>query len=130
MCCAVSGCLGWLLFSAPVQAQTVVDGSAQKLLPGQLPFLLSVLERGLTRSDGRGDAETARVRGIVEARPGVYCGQVSTQGRNGEYGRFTQFVVETKIRNATVAPVDDPGREAMMLAMIKARCRSGDGARE
>ncbi len=123
----VAGCLVWLSVSAPAQAQTVIDGSDRGLLRGELPLLISVLERGLTRSDGRGAATTARVRGIIQAKPGVYCGEVSTRGRDGEYGKFTRFVVETKIRQATIAPVNDPERAAMILKMIDARCRSDDG---
>jgi hypothetical protein len=112
----------WLLASGPVQAQTVIDGSDQGLLPGQVPLLVSVLRRGLTRSDGRGSPQDARVRNIVEAQPGVYCGEVSTRGGDGEYGPFTRFVVETKIRNATIAPANDPARGAMLQRMIDARC--------
>jgi hypothetical protein len=114
--------------SAPAQAQTVIDGSDQGLLRGELPLLTSVLERGLTRTDGRGAATTARVRGIVQAKPGVYCGEVSTRDRGGSYGKFTRFVVETKIRQATIAPVNDPDRALMIQKMIDARCRSDDGA--
>ena len=125
-CWATAGCLVWLLVSSPAQAQTVIDGSDQGLLPGQLPLLVSVLRRGLTRSDGRGNPQDARVRNIVEAEPGVYCGEVSTRGRDGEYGQFTRFVVETKIRNATIAPANDPARVAMVMRMIDARCRSDD----
>ncbi len=125
---AIAGCLVWLLVSTPAQAQTIIDGSDRGLLRGELPLVLSVLQRGLTRSDGRGGATTARVRGIVQAKPGVYCGEVSTRDRGGEYGPFTRFVVETKIRNATIAPVNHPTRDAMLQRMIDARCHSGDGA--
>ena len=125
---AIAVSLVWLPMSAPAQAQTVVDGSDRGLLRGELPLLTSVLERGLTRSDGRGAATTARVRGIVQAKPGIYCGEVSTRGRDGEYGKFTRFVVETKIRQATIAPVNDPERALMIQKMIDARCRSDDGA--
>jgi hypothetical protein len=120
----------WLLLLQPAQTQTVIDESDQGLARGELPLLLSVLARGLTRSDGRGSAETARVRVLVQARPGVYCGEVSTQGRDGQYGPFTQFVVETKIRNATIAPTNDPARDAMLRRMIDTRCREGSNLRE
>jgi hypothetical protein len=118
----------WLLAQGAAQAQTVIDGSDQGLLRGELPLLMSVLERGLTRSDARGAATTARVRGIVQPEPGIYCGEVSTRGRDGQYGPFTRFVAETKIRQATIAPVNDPERAAMIQRMIDARCRSDDGA--
>ena len=117
----IAGCLLCLL-SQPAQAQSVIDASDQDLARGELPLLLSVLTRGLTRSDGRGSAGGARVRGITQATPGVYCGEVSTQGRDGQYGPFTRFVVETKIRNATIAPTNDPARDAMLRRMINARC--------
>ena len=119
---AVAVSLVWLFMSAPAEAQTVIDGSDQGLLRGELPLLMSVLERGLTRSDGRGAAATARVRGITQAKPRVYCGEVSTRGRDGQYGPFTRFVAETKIRQATIAPVNDPERVSMILKMIEARC--------
>jgi hypothetical protein len=119
--------LVWLFMHAPAQAQTVVDGSDQGLLRGELPLLLSVLKRGLTRSDGRGNPQSAQVRNIVQVKPGVYCGEVSTRGRNGQYGPFTRFVVETKIRQATIEPVDDLERLSMMLRMIEDRCRSLGG---
>ncbi len=122
-CWATAGFLVWLLVSSPAQAQTVIDGSDQ----GLLPLLVSVLRRGLTRSDGRGNPQDARIRNIVEAEPGVYCGEVSTRGRDGQYGVFTRFVVETKIRNATIAPANDPTRVAMVMRMIAARCRYDDG---
>src|SRR5688500_13007668 len=111
---AIAGCLMWQLAQGAAQAQTVIDGSDQGLLRGELPLLISVLERGLTRSDARGAATTARVRGIVQAEPGVYCGEVSTRGRDGRYGPFTRFVAETKIRQATIAPVNDPDRVLMI----------------
>ncbi len=122
-CWATAGFLVWLLVSSPAQAQTVIDGSDQ----GLLPLLVSVLRRGLTRSDGRGNPQDARIRNIVETEPGVYCGEVSTRGRDGEYGQFTRFVVETKIRNATIAPANDPARVAMVMRMIDACCRNDDG---
>jgi hypothetical protein len=62
----------------------------------------------------------------VEAQPGVYCGEVSTRGEGGEYGPFTRFVVETKVRNATIAPANDPARGAILTRMIDARCRSDE----
>ncbi len=123
----IAGCLMWLLVLPPAQAQTVVDGSDQGLARGELPLLMSVLTRGLTRSDGRGSAQSARVRGIVQAKPRVYCGEVSTRGRDGQYGPFTRFVVETKIRNATIAPTNDPARDAMLRRMINARCSREGG---
>jgi hypothetical protein len=49
---------------------------------------------------------------------------VSTKGRDGDYGEFTRFVVETKIRQATVAPTTDPTRIAMILRMIADRSGS------
>lgn len=125
---AITVCFVWLAIFVPAQAQTVIDGSEQGLLRGELPLLISVLDRGLTRSDARGAATTARVRGIVQPEPGIYCGKVSTRGPDGEYGPFTRFVVETKIRQATIAPVNDPERIAMIQKMIDARCRSDDGA--
>lgn len=118
----VAGCLVWLQMMAPAHAQTVIDGSQQGLRRGELPLLLSVLKAGLTSSDGRGRPYSARVRGIAHAKPGVYCGEVSTQGSDGKYGRFTRFAVDTKILNATIAPVNDPARAAMILRMIDARC--------
>jgi hypothetical protein len=124
---AVAISLVWLFMAAPAHAQTVIDGSDQGLLRGELPLLISVLERGLTRSDGRGAATTARVRGIVQAEAGVYCGEVSTRDRDGQYGPFTRFVVETKIRQATIAPVNEPARDAMLRRMIDARCASAGG---
>jgi hypothetical protein len=51
---------------------------------------------------------------------------VSTKGRDGEYREFSRFVVETKIRQATITPTTDPTRVAMILRMIDDRCRSGD----
>ena len=125
---AITGSLVWLSLFVPARAQTVIDGSEQGLLRGELPLLISVLERGLTRSDARGAATTARVRGIVQPEPGIYCGEVSTRGPDGLYGPFTRFVVETKIRQATIAPVNDLERGLMIQKMIDARCRSDDGA--
>lgn len=118
----------WLTLSGSAQAQAVVDGSDEGLARGEVPLLLSVLERGLTRSDGRGAATTARVRRIVQAKPGVYCGEVSTRDSGDAYGPFTRFVVETTTRNATVAPVNDPARDAMLRRMIDARCGSAGGS--
>jgi hypothetical protein len=66
------------------------------------------------------------VRSIVQTKPGVYCGEVSTKGRDGEYQEFTRFVVETKIRQTTIAPTADPTRLTMILRMIEDRCRSSD----
>ncbi len=118
--------LVWLFVRVPAQAQTVVDGSDQGLRRGELPLLLSVLKRGLTRTDGRGNAQSAQVRSIIQTKPGVYCGEVRTRGPDGQYGPFTRFVAETKIRQATIEPVSDPERVTMILRMIDARCRSED----
>ncbi len=111
----------WLLIATPAQSQVVVDGSDSSFDTSDRALLLSVLKSKLR------DPKTARVRGIVQTKPGVYCGEVSTRGRDGEYGDFTRFVVETKIRQATIIPTSDPARAAMILRMIEDRCRSLDG---
>ncbi len=110
-----------LLLADPAQSQVVVDGSDRAFDSSDRALLLSVLKSKLR------DPKTARVRGIVQTKPGVYCGEVSTRGRDGEYGDFTRFVVETKIRQATITPTSDPARAAMILRMIEDRCRSLDG---
>jgi hypothetical protein len=114
---AIAGSLVWLLTTAPVQAQTVVDGSDKSLASTDLALLLSVLKSKLPAP------RSAQVRGIVEAKPGVYCGEVSTRGRDGKYGEFARFAVETKIRQATVTPTTDPARVVMILRMIDDLCR-------
>ncbi len=113
--------LVWLLLIAQAQAQTVVDGSDRSLDPNDRALLLSVLKSRLP------DPQSAQVRSIVQGRPGVYCGEVSTRGRDGELGEFTRFVVETKIRQVTVTPTTDPARIAMILRMVQERCRSKVG---
>jgi hypothetical protein len=104
--------------SAPAHAQEVVDGSADSLDRNDRALLLSVLKSRLP------DPQSARLRGLVQPKPGVYCGEVSTKGREGEYHEFSRFVVETKIRQATIAPTSDPTRIAMILRMIADRCGS------
>ena len=116
----IAGSLLWLLLGAPAQAQEVVDGSADRLDRSDRALLLSVLKNRLP------DPQSARLRGLVQPKPGVYCGEVSTKGSDGEYREFTRFVVETKIRQATIAPTTDPTRVAMILRMIEDRCRSED----
>ena len=111
----------WLLMAAPAQSQVVVDGSDRSFDFSDRALLLSVLQSKLP------DPKTARVRGIVQTKPGVYCGEVSTRVRDGEYGDFTRFVVETKIRQATIIPTSNPARAAMIQRMIEDRCRSSDG---
>jgi hypothetical protein len=115
---AIAGSLLCLLLTAPAQAQEVVDGSADSLDRNDRALLLSVLKNRLP------DPQSARLRGLVQPKPGVYCGEVSTRGRDGEYGEFTRFVVETKIRQVTVASTTDPTRIAMILRMIADRCGS------
>ena len=114
---AVGASLVWLLTTAPIQAQTVVDGSDKSLASTDLALLLSVLKSKLPAP------KSAQIRGIVEAKPGVYCGEVSTRGRDGKYGEFARFAVETKIRQATVTPTTDPARVEMILSMINHLCR-------
>ena len=109
-----------LLSPAPAPAQTVVDASDRSFDTSERALLLSVLKRRLP------DSASARVRSIVQTKPGVYCGEVSTKGSDGEYREFTRFVVETKIRQTTIAPTADPTRLTMILRMIEDRCRSSD----
>ena len=113
--------LVWLLMIAPAQSQIVVDGSDSTFDPSARALLLSVLKSRLL------NPQTAQLRGIVQTQPGVYCGEVRIQGRNGEYGDFSRFVVETKIRQATIIPTSDPARTAMILRMIEDRCHRLDG---
>ena len=108
------------LSAIPAPSQTVVDASDRSFDSSERALLLSVLKRRLP------DPASALVRGIVQVKPGVYCGEVSTKGRDGEYREFSRFVVETKIRQATITPTADPTRVAMILRMIEDRCRSGD----
>jgi hypothetical protein len=106
----------WLL-AAPTQAQTVVDESDKGIESNDRALLLSILKSRLP------DPQGALLRSIAQPKPGVYCGEVATRGRNGEPGEFTRFVVETKIRQVTVTPTTDPARIAMIQQMIEERCR-------
>jgi hypothetical protein len=103
--------------SAPTQAQEGVDGSADSLDRNDRALLLSVLKTRLP------DPQYARFRGLARPRPGVYCGEVSTRGQDGEYSEFARFAVETKIRQVTIVPTADPARAATILRMIDDRCR-------